>query len=569
MNSLNTDVRFGWLAHAVFAFLALCAMATIFGSKDVADAAGALGVAVGAGLAGGLFIVRARTVHGRERLAWTLIGLGVCAAAVGVLVVAVVFFIQGDAPTFGWTDLFFMATYVLVIAGAAALPYAQGSTMQRIRMILDGLIGGVSIAALLWVMLLADMTSDLADSSALTRTIGAFYPFLDLVVLTVAMSVLLRRSRHRFDMRVALFSGGVLFQVVGDIAIFSSGQSGSFADTSPLYWINLLAIGFFFASASLVGQPSVGREYADRNPPLWTLIAPYVPAIGMLGVFVTEAAVGGDVATDPTLLSAVIVVGLLVIVRQAVAIVDNRAIIEEQRDLLVTTISHELRTPLTAIVGYVDLLAEDDDNFDRDQRSMLAIIHQQADYMSTIVSDLIMLARGSDGGLELDVEPVPVTDLAVASIRASGIGFETVDVDVDTDLIAFVDRGRMQQVLVNLLTNATRYGGPKRLLRVVAEGGDVTFEVHDDGRGLPRRYEVRVWDRFERGPNRLNATVPGSGIGLAVVSAIAQAHGGSSAYRASEILGGACFSVTLPGRATHDPTERRGIATTSQIRSIA
>ncbi len=569
MNNPNTDVRFGRFAQAVFVFLALCAAATIFGSKDVADAAGALGVAVGAGLAGGLFIVRARTVSGRERLAWTLVGLGVCAAALGVVVVAAVFFIQGDAPTFGWTDIFFMATYVLVIAGAATLPYSQGSTLQRVRMILDGLIGAVSTGALLWVLLLADMTSDLADSSTLTRTIGAVYPFLDLVVLTVAMSVLLRRSRHRFDMRVALFTGGVLFQVVGDIAIFSSGQSGSFEDTSPLYWINLLAIGFFFASASLVGQPSVGREYADRNPPLWTLIAPYVPAIGMLGVFVTEAIVSGDMSVDDTLLSAVIVVGLLVIARQAVAIVDNRATIEEQRDLLVTTISHELRTPLTAIVGYVDLLAEDGDRLDHDQRSMLSIIHQQADYMSTIVSDLIMLARGSDGGLKLDVEPVLVDDLAVASIRASGIGSETVGIDVEPDLVAFVDRARMQQVLVNLLTNASRYGGPKQLLRVVADGADVRFEVHDDGRGLPRRYEVRVWDRFERGPNRLNAAVPGSGIGLAVVSAIAQAHGGSSAYRTSEILGGACFSVTLPGRVTHDPAERRAAAATSKVRSIA
>ncbi|MCZ7534255.1 MAG: HAMP domain-containing histidine kinase [Acidimicrobiia bacterium] len=569
MNSTNTDVRFGRLAQAVFGFLMLCALVTVFGSKDVADAVGALGVAVGATLAGGLFIVRARTVSGRERIAWTLIGLGLCVAAVGVLVVAVVFFTLGDAPTFGWTDLFFLATYVLVIAGALTLPYAQGSTMQRFRMILDGLIGGVSIAALLWVLLLADMTSDLADSSTLTRTIGALYPFLDLVVLTVAMSVLLRRSRHRFDMRVLLFSGGVLFQVVGDIAIFSSGQSGSFADTSPLYWVNLLAMGLFFASASLVGQPSVGREYADRNPPLWTQIAPYVPALGMLGVFITEAAISGDMAVDPTLLGAVIVVGLLVIARQAVAIVDNRATIEQQRDLLVTTISHELRTPLTAIVGYVDLLAEGGDRLDNDQRSMLAIIHQQADYMSTIVSDLIMLARGSDRGLELEVEPVLVDDLAVASIHASGIGVETVRLDGETDLVAFVDRARMQQVLVNLLTNAARYGGPQRLLRVVSDGADVTFEVHDDGPGLPRRYEVRVWDRFERGPNRLNAAVPGSGIGLAVVSAIAQAHGGTSAYRTSEILGGACFSVTLPGRATHDPTERRGTQATSEIRSVA
>lgn len=568
ISSANTTVRFGRFSQAVFVFLALCALVTIFGSKDAADAAGALGVMVGAGLAGGLFIARARALEGRERLGWSLIGLGVIVAAVGVLVVGAVFFIQGDAPAFGWTDLFFLATYVLVIVGAAALPQAQGSSMQRARMVLDGLIGAVSVAALLWVLLLADVTSDLSDTSALTRTIGAVYPFLDLVVLIVATSVLLRRSRHRFDVRVALFAGGVFFQVLGDISFFASGQSGSFAEATPVYWINLLAVGFFFASASLVGQPSVGREYADRNPPLWTQVAPYVPALGMLGVFVIEALAGADAATDPILLASVIIVGLLVITRQAVAILDNRATIEEQRDLLVTTISHELRTPLTAVVGYVDLLGEDR-RLDRDQRTMLSIIHEQADYMSTIVSDLIMLARGTDGGLELDVEPVAVADLAAASIHASGIGPETVEVEGATDLVAFVDRARMQQVLVNLLTNAARYGGDRRRLRIVSDGSQVTFEVHDNGPGVPRRHEVRVWERFDRGPNRLNATIPGSGIGLAVVAAIADAHGGSTAYRTSEILGGACFSVTLPGRASRGDRERETVGQESGIRHIA
>ena len=569
ISGAGTTVRFGRFSQAVFVFLALCALITLVGSKDAADAAGALGVMVGAGVAGCLYVISARALDGRERLGWSLIGVGLCIAAVGVLVVGAVYFIQGDAPAFGWTDLFFMTTYLLVIVGAAALPLAQGSLLQRSRMVLDGLIGAVSVAALLWVFLLADLTSDLAESSVLTRTIGAFYPFLDLMVLTVAMTVLLRRSRHRFDVRVALFTGGVFFQVVGDISFFASGQSGSFAEATPLYWINLLAVAFFFASASLVGQPSVGREYADRTPPLWTQAAPYVPALGMLGVLIFEATTGAPAAEDPVLLTSVIVVGLLVIARQGLAILDNRATIEEQRDHLVTTISHELRTPLTAVVGYVELLAEDRNRLDRDQLAMLSIIHEQADYMSTIVSDLIMLARGSDGGLELSVEPVVVSELAAASINASGIGASTVEVEAPDDLTVFVDRARMQQVLVNLLTNAARYGNNRRRLRIVSSGSDVTFEVHDNGPGVPRRHEVRVWERFDRGPNRLNAAIPGSGIGLAVVAAIAEAHGGSTAYRTSEILGGACFSVTLPGRATRDRQEREPVGTDAKVRNIA
>ena len=563
----TSGVQFAPYAFVVFGFLAVCAVVTIVGSKDAADAAGALGVFVGTGLSGLAFIRKSRPVGGREGLGWTLVGVGLISAALGVLTVGVVFFVQGDAPAFGWTDLFFLATYVIIIAGFATLPHTQGTPLQRWRMVLDGLIGAVSVAALLWVFILAPAVTDLADSSLVTRTIGAFYPFLDLVVVTVAMLVLLRRSRHRFDLRVALFTVGVMFQVLGDIVFFASGHAGSFDEAEPLYVINLLAVAAFFAAASLVGKPVLGREYADRNPPLWTQIAPYVPAIGMLLVFVANGVRSGS--PNPFLLGAVIVVGLLVIARQGVAIVENRAVIEEQRDVLVSTISHELRTPLTAIVGFVEILDEESASLNEDQRGMLAIIHQQADYMSRIVSDLIMLARGSVGDLALDVRPTRVIDLAAASIHATGISPGGVEVACEPDLVAYVDSSRMQQVLVNLLTNAVRYGGDRQLLRVVAEGSDITFEVHDNGAGIPRRHEVRIWDRFDRGPNRLNAAVPGSGIGLAIVRAIAEAHGGSASYSDSEALGGACFSVYLPGRGAHEPLPTSDRSGASSIRSIA
>jgi two-component system sensor histidine kinase AdeS len=80
------------------------------------------------------------------------------------------------------------------------------------------------------------------------------------------------------------------------------------------------------------------------------------------------------------------------------------------------------------------------------------------------------------------------------------------------------------------------------------EGRDLAIEVHDNGPGVPKKYEVAIWDRFDRGANRLNASTPGSGIGLAVVEAITRAHGGNTGYRASERLGGACFRVVLPDR---------------------
>ncbi|MFV1969857.1 MAG: ATP-binding protein [Acidimicrobiia bacterium] len=545
----RSEFRFGPGALTMFAFLAFAALITIVSDTEAADIAGVMGVFVGSIISGWLFLRNAKLLGGRERLAWSLIGAGILSGAAGVLSVAAVFVVVGDAPAFGWTDLFFFGAYALMIAGVAILPHTQGSPLQRWRMVLDGLIGAVSVGALLWVFFLSDLMYDLGGLSMVARVIGGAYPFLDLAVLTVAILVLLRRSAYRFDVRLVLFTLGVVAQVFGDVAFLASARAGSFEQAEPLYVVNLLGLSAFFATAYLLGRSSPTREYADRNPPLWTVAAPYVPAVGMLAVFVVNTYRTTHETVSLVLLSATVLVGLLVIARQGVAIVENRRYIEQQRNTLVSTISHELRTPLTAIVGFVELLEEDDGSIGpAEQKGMLDIVHKQADYMSRIVSDLIMLARDTGSDIELQVEPVSMIELATESIHASGVSIQTVIVECPPNLTGFVDPARLQQVLVNLLVNASRYGGSQRILRIETRGSDLVLEVHDDGPGIPRRYEVRVWERFERGPNRLNASVPGSGIGLAIVQAIAKAHGGSATYRTSEDLGGACFAVALPGR---------------------
>lgn len=545
----RTDTGFGRGAIAMFTFLAALGVVTLVAEGEIADAAGAAGVLVGSTATGVLFLRRSRSLEGRERFGWSLIGVGLLLAGFGVLVVGALFFLTGDAPAFGLTDLFFFASYAAIGAGFASLPHTQGARLERFRMVIDGMIGAIFVGALLLVYLVPGLMESLRTSSTVTRVIGAMYPFLDLVVLTVAILVLLRRSARRFDARVALFSVGIVAQVVGDIVFVYSAEAGSFEDTEPLYVMNFIAIAAFFAAADRLRRSPPLREYAERNPSPWTLAAPYLPAVGMLVVFIVDTYRAPAKQAHGTLLVATILVGLLVIARQGVAIVENRTYVERHRNVLVSTISHELRTPLTAISGFVDLLRDDTQPLDpSDQDDMLAIVQSQADYMSRVVSDLIMLARDAGNDIELRVERVPMCQLVAESIRVAGISEQAVRVECPSDLVGQVDRSRLQQLLVNLLTNASRYGGPNTLVRVWARTSDLIIEVHDDGAGIPRRYEVRVWDRFERGPNRLNAAIPGSGIGLAIVAAVADAHGGSATYRVSKELAGACFEILLPGR---------------------
>jgi signal transduction histidine kinase len=179
---------------------------------------------------------------------------------------------------------------------------------------------------------------------------------------------------------------------------------------------------------------------------------------------------------------------------------------------------------------------------------MIDVVVEQTMYLERIVQDLLLLAHDEPTQMTLHAAEWRIEPLVENAILSSQIGRINVATEIESGLIAFVDADRLQQILVNLLTNAGRYGGDSCL--VVARGiqGHLVVEVHDAGPGVPKKYELTIWDRFERGPNRYNAAVPGTGIGLAMVKSIAIAHGGRASYRRSDRLGGACFIVEFPGR---------------------
>lgn len=508
---------------------------------------------VGYTIAGVLFTRGSTRYHGRERLAWSLIGTAYLLGAAGVLSFLVAYFAVGDnIPAFGPLDICFILAYLTNLAGLWVLPHMQGAPVRRARVFIDGMVGAVSIILIAWVWFLHDILDRMNDATPLELVIGYAYPLIDVATIVVVMMVTLRRSTLRFDPRVLLIGAGYVAQSIADLLYLHRGLGGSFGDAQPVYELFFLGIMAFLIAGLNVHHRPPAREYAERNTPWWAMLAPYGGAVALTGMLLfrlVNLVDSSDAYQSETLqlfIGAMVVVGLI-IVRQALAIRETRELVERQRTALVSSISHELRTPLTAMVGFLDILADPDQEIDIPaRREMIGIVNQQATYMARIVSDLVMLNR-QDPDIKLqrrlvDVESVVQT--AVASLDLdTGPGVRT---EVEPGLVGFFDPNRIQQVLVNMFTNAARYGGPNRLLVARRAARGVEFELHDDGPGVPKRYELVIWDRFERGAQRYNAGAPGSGIGLAIVEMLVRAHGGSVGYRRSERLGGACFTFSVP-----------------------
>ena len=216
--------------------------------------------------------------------------------------------------------------------------------------------------------------------------------------------------------------------------------------------------------------------------------------------------------------------------------------------------SHELRTPLTTIQGQLDILGRGAAESPERRRESIESMQREVRRMSVLVEDLLTLTR-LDTAAEREGERMPVDlDRLVAeavdeqSVRAPG---QEVQVEAANPGRAVVlgNPEQLRSVVLNLANNALAHApGGTHMWRSRVEGDEVVVSLGDDGPGIPRGDEGRLFDRFYRGAagNRGN----GSGLGLAIVRSIVEAHGGSVAASTSA---GATFTVRLP-LAAGDPT---------------
>ena len=232
---------------------------------------------------------------------------------------------------------------------------------------------------------------------------------------------------------------------------------------------------------------------------------------------------------------------------------------DEARRQLLADVSHELMTPLTAIRGYVQTLAMPGLNADEaSRRRYLDIVDAETYKLEAIIGDLLDLARLEGGGGNLEMESVPVRDLFQQVVDRHGPTIQnrgvTVTVSlVPEDLHVRGDAHRLEQALQNIAANAIRHtpDGGRVELRAERAGDRIRLAVRDTGPGIPEAHLPHVFDRFYKAdPARSHA---GSGLGLSIVRAIVQRHGGTvSAQNAPE--GGAVFEILLPVSNSRSPS---------------
>ncbi|MCB8942649.1 MAG: GAF domain-containing protein [Ardenticatenaceae bacterium] len=221
------------------------------------------------------------------------------------------------------------------------------------------------------------------------------------------------------------------------------------------------------------------------------------------------------------------------------------------KDELVQNVSHELRTPLTFVKGYVDLLMDGEMGvMTPEQVEALKIVSEKTDVITRLIQDIMALQRIDSGNLQM--EEVAMADLietAVAGHRlvASDKGIEVAHNLTGEKGIVVIDRGRINQVLDNLIGNAVKFSpdGGTIMVSLEERESEVCVTVSDEGIGLAEDQRERIFDRFYQVDGSAIRRFGGTGLGLAIVKRIVDAHHGR-VWVESELNKGSTFYFTLP-----------------------
>jgi signal transduction histidine kinase len=223
------------------------------------------------------------------------------------------------------------------------------------------------------------------------------------------------------------------------------------------------------------------------------------------------------------------------------------------KDEFVGLISHELRTPLSSILGYLELMKDDEEHpLSEEQMQYLGVAERNAHRLLRLVGDLLFTAQVESGKFPLDAQDVAVEHIVTSAVEsarpaANAAGITLIEEVEDSTPVTHGDPLRLGQACDNLISNAIKFTPRGGTVTVTLKriGQTAVITVRDTGMGIAESELDQLFARFFRASSATRNAVPGVGLGLTITKAIVIAHNGAMDVESEEGVG-TCFSVTLP-----------------------
>jgi signal transduction histidine kinase len=519
--------------------------------------------------------------------AWRLLGSAALAWGLGQVVWTVIELRTGTASVPSLADVGYLTAVPLLIAGVLAFPTAPMRTTARLRTLLDGLLIAASLLFLGWATMLGDAFNDIGASSTLERAICLVYPLGDIVAGTIVL-VLLTRSRGRGVVHLSMIAAAVFSLLIADLGFAYKVPTGSYSTGAMVDagWV----VGWLLLAATAL-KPTVAelrRSDDEDEPSVTRLTLPYAPLVVAAVTGLAIQIVADEF--EPFLVYTGTMIGLLVISRQIVALIENRQLnarlqatvaqlsereqelkdglrreleaadrlraADDMKDTFLRAVSHDLRTPLTAMLGVAVTLERTRLNLPREQAlDLIAMLVEKTRKLERLLKDLLDLNRLEEGVLEPNRSMTDVRELVHRVVtEVDQLAGWPIDIEAEP-IQAFIDGPKVERIVENLLLNTTRHTPPgtRVWVKALARGADLELVVEDAGPGVPAELAGTIFEAFRRGggPAPTMAHARGVGIGLSLVARFAALHGGH-AWVDERWGGGAAFHVLLPDVVSYD-----------------
>jgi two-component system sensor histidine kinase KdpD len=353
----------------------------------------------------------------------------------------------------------------------------------------------------------------------------------------------------------------------GDVVLFLRETSGElslrFGERSAIVAqpINEVVAQWVASNGKVAGT---GTDTLPNATALFVPLAGSQQIVGALGVSPTDK----DRFLDPEQIRLLETCGSLI----ALSIERDQSVLqahesqlqvqaEQLRNSLLNSVSHDLRTPLATIAGTASSLLENATHLDREA---LQIVVEESRRLTRLVENLLDMARLDSGSIVLNRQWHVLEEIVGVALNSAKRELKDHDVGVDIGPdfpLINIDGFLMEQVLVNLLENASRYtpAGSRIEVSATAEHKHADIHIADNGPGLPPGTEHKVFDKFFRGATVAPDGRRGVGLGLAICQAIIEAHGGKI-IAANRSEGGAEFVISLPCTETPPRIEAETLA---------